>query len=586
MSQMILPGTYIDVLSEGLIAPGQVTVGNVGVVGTASKGQINTPVLLSSYNDALAIFGSYDAIVKKDEVPPKQPPTLNAKALTLTRALELVFSFGATTVYAMRVASPKDVIPVVDIDAKKTAGWATVTLAAADGTWTTLLAASPGAWGNNINCTIKSSPEAVRTYQETLNVPQDGGSLTDFKLTYAAKKDSPRNRVLVRSVAGGINPVVVGPRPNPDDKKMHVAIDGQALKFDAALTAGDKIDATYAVDGLFELTLTAGQSVETYLVQNAKMLAADISNPDSTSSLVTIVTGDKSAEPPKEVKVTFTGGANGEDFSLYDDAQTYEPLLDVDAHIIVAAGQDDKQAGAGLDQHCQKASTDEFKRDRIAVVGSSRATGTPADRTGFINTLVGNTLASDRVIFIAPGIVATSSAPDDLKFNPITLPGAYAAAAIAGKLAATAPHISLTNKPVAVIGLEVTFKNAQLEELVQNRVTALELNEGFRVLRGQTTDTGAFREITTRRIVDYAKYGVRSASAPFIGLLNNDRVRSALRASINSFLQSMLDGEMLVGYGIEVTATREQQIRGIVQVTITLQPVFSINFIQVTMILS
>jgi len=121
---------------------------------------------------------------------------------------------------------------------------------------------------------------------------------------------------------------------------------------------------------------------------------------------------------------------------------------------------------------------------------------------------------------------------------------------------------------------------------VQNRVTALEIERGIRVLRGETTDDGAFREITTRRIVDYAKYGVRAAASPYIGLLNNDRVRAALRATINSFLKSMLDDEMLVGYGLDVTATRDQQIAGIVQVTITLQPVFSINFIKVTMILS
>jgi len=43
---------------------------------------------------------------------------------------------------------------------------------------------------------------------------------------------------------------------------------------------------------------------------------------------------------------------------------------------------------------------------------------------------------------------------------------------------------------------------------------------------------------------------------------------------------------MLVGYTLDVTATRDQQIAGIAQVTMTLQPVFSINFIHVTMILS
>jgi hypothetical protein len=153
-------------------------------------------------------------------------------------------------------------------------------------------------------------------------------------------------------------------------------------------------------------------------------------------------------------------------------------------------------------------------------------------------------------------------------------------------LSGISPHVSLTNKAVAVQDLEVRFNNAQLTELVQNRVTAIEVLRGIRVLRGQTTDDGAFREITTRRIVDYAKYGVRSAAGPYIGLLNNDRVRGALRATINSFLQGMLDDEMLVTYDLQVSATREQQIAGIVQVTIGLQPVFSINFIRVTMILS
>ena len=36
MAEMILPGTYIEVRPEGLIAPGQITVGNIGVVGTAA----------------------------------------------------------------------------------------------------------------------------------------------------------------------------------------------------------------------------------------------------------------------------------------------------------------------------------------------------------------------------------------------------------------------------------------------------------------------------------------------------------------------------------------------------------------------
>ena len=53
MAELILPGVYIEVRPEGLIVPGQISVGNLGVVGTASKGEVNKAVLVSSYADAL-----------------------------------------------------------------------------------------------------------------------------------------------------------------------------------------------------------------------------------------------------------------------------------------------------------------------------------------------------------------------------------------------------------------------------------------------------------------------------------------------------------------------------------------------------
>ena len=109
---------------------------------------------------------------------------------------------------------------------------------------------------------------------------------------------------------------------------------------------------------------------------------------------------------------------------------------------------------------------------------------------------------------------------------------------------------------------------------------------GFHIVRGITTSTNtAWKQITTRRIVDYAKFGVRSAADPYIGLLNNERVRGALRTTINSFLAEMVNDEMLISYDLNVTATRQQEIQGIVQVTMVLRPVFSIDFIKVTMFL-
>ena len=64
-----------------------------------------------------------------------------------------------------------------------------------------------------------------------------------------------------------------------------------------------------------------------------------------------------------------------------------------------------------------------------------------------------------------------------------------------------------------------------------------------------------------RRIVDYAKAGVRSGSDPYIGRLNNARVRAALKATLDGFLSQMVLDEMLVGYELDVTATRAQEIQ-------------------------
>ena len=93
MSEMVLPGVYIEVRPEGLITPGRIGVGTIGAVGTASRGPLRTPVVLSSFLEARERFGDYDAWQDgaSDE-------------LTLVRALELAFLHGATQVIAVRVS--------------------------------------------------------------------------------------------------------------------------------------------------------------------------------------------------------------------------------------------------------------------------------------------------------------------------------------------------------------------------------------------------------------------------------------------------------------------------------------------------
>jgi hypothetical protein len=165
----------------------------------------------------------------------------------------------------------------------------------------------------------------------------------------------------------------------------------------------------------------------------------------------------------------------------------------------------------------------------------------------------------------------------------VTLPPPYLAAVVAGALSTLAPQVSLTNRAVPIDDVDVRYSAPTVQNLLQNRMLLVRPKFGFQVVKGISTDTGAFKQISIRRIVDFAKAGVRSGSDPYIGRLNNARVRGALRATLDGFLSQMVLDEQLVGYQLEVTATRAQEIRGIAVVTMTLLPTFSIDFIRVTM---
>ena len=182
------------------------------------------------------------------------------------------------------------------------------------------------------------------------------------------------------------------------------------------------------------------------------------------------------------------------------------------------------------------------------------------------------------MVLVAPGLAGSGQA---------VLPPAYTAAAVAGLISSLPVQTSLTNKTLTVPGLAASFNRGQQEQLIKRSVLAVIPKDGFRIVKGVTTsgEGTSFAAIPTRRIVDFAKYGVRSAANPYIGRLNNTRVRAALKATLDGFLTRMALDEALTGYELEVTATRTQEIAGEVSVVMTLQPTFSIDFVRVTMIL-
>jgi Phage tail sheath protein subtilisin-like domain/Phage tail sheath C-terminal domain len=465
MAELILPGVYIEVRPEALIVSGPISVGNIGIVGTAAAGTVEKVETIGSYAEAVEKFGPYDAF----------NASANPPSLTLVRALQIAYDNGASTVKAVRVA-------------KGTPASASRTLASPTGNAAVLTAKAPGTFGN------------------------------------------------------------------PTKIKIETASDPAKAK----------------------VTLTFKSLSEVFEAKDGTELVSQI---NAGSAIATAAPGSKPGEKPDNLAETaFAPGSDGADATDADYKKGLDKLLNEDAHIIVAAGLDESKIGDELKAHVEAASTDKVKRDRIAVSGSATAPTANTKPTQF----------SDRLIFVTPGIKISDSAKaaDPTISDPsVILPGAYTAAAVAGMLSARDPHISLTNKALTASGLEIKFTSAELEQLVKSQVLAIEERRGFRVVKAITTDNGAFRQITTRRIVDFAKYGVRSAAEPYIGLLNNDRVRKALKGSINGFLAGMVDDEMVVSYELEVTATRDEEIRGIARVTMTVRPTFSIDYIKVVMFL-
>ena len=218
-------------------------------------------------------------------------------------------------------------------------------------------------------------------------------------------------------------------------------------------------------------------------------------------------------------------------------------------------------------------------RDMIAVIGCDDA---DADAPG----LVGQVTSNKRFIMTAPGLEAFDAAAS----ASVTLGGNYSAAVVAGLISSLSVQTSPTNKVLSgVTKLAKKFSYSEQVALLNGGICPLEDRKGIRVVRGLTTqasENGPFSQITTRRIVDFAKAGIRQVSNPFIGRLNNERVRKALRGSIDGFLTTMLQDESLTGYTLEVTATRQDEIAGRAIVNVAMQPTFSIDYIRVTLALS
>lgn len=650
MAEMVIPGTYIDVRAEGLISAGGVSTGIVGVIGTAASGPVGVPVTLSGYAEALELFGPADRFAV---------PTDGSHPLSLTRSLQYLYGNGASSVVAVRVASPRS----------SAARFALKD--GADHTVATLQAATPGSWGNNLQVSVdaakvparingerQTSGFAALKYHRVLPGPQNRLQVTrgdtrrvdtfdivykwvasdetvakngggNFQLANAPVAQVPAVNSVVVSDANGTPVRAYGANPPAGATVGTIRYDMNALAlnelrinpttgelaFEATQVpgAGFSVTATYGVDhaapaagqvlvtvwngnldfaagqgpralsgdvltssysveaaDCVQVTIAWGARKESYTVPDGNLLAALAAGSGLVSVTPDATFGGN--RPATGVAAYFgtgsnLGGADGADAGGDEYAAGLDAISNRVVNIVLLAGQDAAGMGTVLVDHLK--ATEDTDLERIGVIGAPGST---------VAQFLGHNLAEGRVVIVGPGIAL----PDGSK-----LPPAYTAAAVAGLISSLPVQTSLTNKAVNIPGLALNANRGEQVQLIQRNVLSVVAKQGLRVLKGVTTEgVGApYSAIPTRRIVDYAKYGVRSAANPYLGRLNNARVRGALKATLDAFLTGMVQDEALTGYSLDVAATRAQEIAGQVSVVMTVQPTFSIDYIRVVMTL-
>lgn len=644
MLEMIIPGTYIDVRAEGLISAGRIATGVVGVIGTAAGGPILQPITLASFSHAREIFGLPDDAQRPEDGV--NPLTL-VRALQFVYnngassviAVRVAGSSRATATFTLQGGSAP-AVSVAVLTAATAGTWANdMLLAVEDATEDGRVSETQTATFNRLRYSrVVISAEnriritrgdtrrvdsptiiyrrvvtgeqvrpaadgrfilAIRPIEQVpaINVIQvlaaDGTTVREYRDTrilYGAGAAPAANEIRIDTATGvltfeagqvptasqSVTATYAAGSPPPQAGEALVTVWDGSLQFATgegpSQANGDKLAVTYLVDraNCVRVSLTSDALTERYTVPDARDLAEKI-NASSTLAKAVADATNGNRLPNKGIRAFFgsgsnTPGNNGADASSDDYGDGLATIDNMIVNIAHLAGQDSSMASV-LAGHLN--ATQDTDHERIGVIGAK----------GFTTAeFLGHEVSSDRIVLVAPGV----RLPDGSK-----LPTAYAAAAISGLISSLSVQTSLTNKVVNLSGLSLLFNRGEQEQLIRRNVLSIVSKEGLRVVKGITTsgEGTPFSQIPIRRIVDFAKYGVRSASNSYIGRLNNSRVRAALKATLDAFLTRMVESEALTAYELEVSATRPQEIAGEVSVVMTLQPAFSIDFIRVTMVL-
>ncbi len=171
----------------------------------------------------------------------------------------------------------------------------------------------------------------------------------------------------------------------------------------------------------------------------------------------------------------------------------------------------------------------------------------------------------------------------------VTLSGGYSAARLAGMVSRYAPGQNVLNKNFSANALEYEFGRSTSVRAINKQFTVLSKFAGNNKVRRALTSApagDAFAQISTMVAVDDIRYAVRLTLANYIGKKNNGRIRQIMGNKVASVMSGYVSREIVQpGYQVTVTATRQQEIDGAVEVVLVFAVIFYIEFITVKLLL-
>lgn len=270
---------------------------------------------------------------------------------------------------------------------------------------------------------------------------------------------------------------------------------------------------------------------------------------------------------PEAIPVPLTGGLDPSPDEYAQALTRLEAFGEVD--MVTASHQmtleaDATAVWAAVRSHCDRMSR--IARNRIGFGQILPAKGKP----DFAAALrMASTVISERFVMVAPG--------------------GYLGAVI-GTIADLDYYQSPTFKPLGgVASLEFDFTDTQLEALLKAGILPVDriARKGIAIVHGLTTSR---EQINVTRVADRAVRHVQNIAQDFIGLLNTEEQRLALKQRIAEAFTRMEAENAIVpstdgkspAFQVDVASSQADFAQGIVRAHIAVRPVRAIDYIYAT----